>query len=342
MSAAKLPLVVATQRIHASVAARFDGRTRLIANPGDRPWQSGELREHARDADALIAFMPDTIDMEFLAACPRLRIVAGALKGYDNIDVAACTERGVWVTVCRDLLTEPTADLAMGLAIALTRRLLAADAHVRGGAFDGWRPIFYGAGLQGATLGVIGMGAIGQAIARRAAAFGLRVLYDDPRELDARTAAALGVRRVALEELLAASDVVMPLVHLTAATRHLLDAAAIARMRPGAFLVNVGRGSVVDEAAVADALEAGHLAGYAADVFAMEDRSDDERPSRIEPRLLASDRTVLTPHIGSAVAEARQRIEAEAADNALVALDGRRPPGAVNDAAAHQARVRDG
>lgn len=331
MSAADCPRpkVVLTQRVHEHVEALLRGHCDVIANTGEEPLPRAELLRRCQGAHAVMVFMPDRIDAAFVAHCPQLRIVAGALKGHDNIDVSACAQRDVWVTVCEDLLTEPTADLAMGLLIGVTRNVLAGDRRMRSGGFRGWRPILYGSRLQDKTLGIIGMGAVGAAIARRATGFGMNVTYADPRRRTTQSDAP--ATRLTLTELLAGSDVVMPLVHLNDSTRHLLDAEAIGRMRPDAIIVNVGRGSVVSEQAVVDALEHGRLAAYAADVFEMEDWAEPDRPAEVHHRLLAdTQRTLLTPHIGSAIGEVRSAIELEAAENILAALDGRRPPGAVN------------
>lgn len=322
------PKVVLTQRVHDEVEDLLSSHCDVLTNTSEESLPHGELARRCEHADGVMVFMPDRVDSGFLDRCERLRIVAGALKGHDNIDVSACAERGIWVTVCEDLLTEPTADLAFGLLVAVTRNVLAADRHVRSGAFRGWRPILYGSGLQGKTLGIIGMGAIGTAVARRAPAFGLRVVYADTAvHVDDDVPGT----RLDMRELLATSDIVMPLVHLTQATRHLLDGSAISCMKPGGFIVNVGRGSVVCEQAIVDALTAGRLAGYAADVFAMEDRAHANRPETIHPELLAdTQRTVLTPHIGSAVADIRREIELQAAHSLLAVLSGRQPQGAVN------------
>ena len=306
-------------------------RCEVVANPDPEPWPRARLLEASAQADALIAFMPDAIDDRFLAACPRLALIAAALKGYDNFDVAACTRRGVRLTVVPDLLTAPTAELAVGLTIALMRRLPEADAAVRGGGFAGWRPLLYGAGLDGSTVGIIGMGAVGRAIAQRLAGFGCRLIHCDPRTLPATEAARLNTTAVPLDALLADSDVVLLAAPYGPATHHLIDRAALARLKPGAYLVNPARGSLVDEAAIAAALAEGRLAGYAADTFELEEWARADRPAGIAPGLLAArERTVLTPHLGSAVARVRSAIEHAAASNVLRWLDGAPLVGCVN------------
>ncbi len=322
------PRVVLTHWVHPEVTALLAERCEVVPNDTRESLPRAELIARARDAQALMAFMPDRIDDAFLAACPSLRVVAGALKGYDNFDVDACVRRGVWFTVVPDLLTVPTAELAVGLLLALARRIPEGDALVRSGRFSGWRPILYGTGLAGRTIGIVGMGAVGRAVARRLASFEARLVYADPAEI--LEGEASGARRMALDELVAGSDVVLLCVPLTPATLHLVDARAIERMRQRALIVNVGRGSVVDEAAVAAALGTGRLGGYAADVFEFEDWARADRPREIPASLLgARDRTVFTPHLGSAVDDARREIALWAARSILEALGGQVPRGAM-------------
>jgi phosphonate dehydrogenase len=330
----KLPLVVVTHKIHAEVAEILGAQCRLIANDSVESWPREQLLEHAREADALMVFMPDSMDESFLVQCPKLKIIAAALKGYDNFDVAACTRRGVWFTIVPDLLSLPTAELALGLVLGITRNLLSGDRLVRDRKFEGWRPVLYGNGLYGRSAGIVGMGKVGRTLARLLAGFDLTIFYSDQTSLPLAEEQRLRVSRLDLDSLLAASDIVVLLVPFVAETLHLIDTAALRRMKPGACLVNVGRGSVVDEEAVADALAAGHLAGYAADVFEMEDWARPDRPQTISPRLLADTRrTLFTPHLGSAVDQVRLQIELAAARNILQALNGERPADAVNDPA---------
>lgn len=306
-------------------------QTQVIANQTEDALSPTELAERCSDADALLSFMPDRVDAAFLDACPDLRIVACALKGYDNFDVDACTQRGVWVSIVPDLLTVPTAELAIGLMIGVGRHIGPADDSVRRG-FNGWRPQFYGTGLSGATVGIIGMGAVGQAIATRLRAFGSVVLYSDTGTAPYDQSSDIWIRKVALPELARRSDFVVVAVPLTLETHHMVDDAFLAQMKDGAYLVNPARGSVVREDAVAAALESGRLAGYAADVFECEDWALQNRPWAVSASLLQHrDRTLLTPHIGSAVTDVRRAIERDAALNVLEALSGERPHGAIND-----------
>lgn len=325
------PLIVATNKLHAEVAELLNLHGDVIANMDDEPWTPERLLLEVRDARALMAFMPDRVDTAFLDAAPNLEIVACALKGFDNFDVAACTARGIWVSVVDDLLTDPTAELTVGLMIGLARHVMAGDVQVRRG-FKGWRPRFYGTGLAGSRIGLLGMGAIGRALAKRLSGFGSEIAYWDRNRLSPQSEADHDVTYAEFDQLVATSTFLVSALPLMSDTRHLVNAGVLATMPEGAFLVNPSRGSVVDEAAVADALESGRLAGYAADVFEMEDWSIDDRPRQIEPRLLAMpDRTLFTPHLGSAVRQVRLAIEMDAAANIIDLLEGRRPRGAIND-----------
>jgi phosphonate dehydrogenase len=325
--------VVVTHWVHPEVAeylASFCDPV-LPAGPGlvFPPQQVAEL---AAGATGLITGMSDLVDEAFLAGCPRLRVISATLKGYDSFDAAACARRGVWLAILPDLLTSPTAELAVGLIIGIMRRVAEADREMRQGTFAGWRPRLYGAGLDGATAGIVGMGQVGRAVAGRLHGFGTRIVYCDSRPVpDEAVAHGAEVTRLGLFSLLEVSDVVVLALPLTAETRHLLGAEALAAMRPGAFLVNVGRGSVVDEDAAAAALASGQLSGYAADVFAMEDWALPDRPRRIPPLLLAHPRTLFTPHLGSAVDAVRRQMSREAARQVHQVLRGQRPDHAVNE-----------
>jgi phosphonate dehydrogenase len=293
-------------------------------------WPREILTEQAADADGLMVCMADSIDAAFLAGCRRLRVVSATLKGYDNFDAAACARRGVWLTIVPDILIPATAELTIGLMIGLMRRIAEGNEQVRAGGFAGWRPQLYGSTLRDATVGLAGMGQLGQAVARMLAGFGSRVVYYDARRLDADTERTLAVSYAGLSELAAKSNVMVVMLPLSAGTRDLVGPDLLGRMRPGAFLVNVGRGSVVGEEAVADALEAGNLGGYAADVFAMEDWALPGRPARIPDRLLRHPRTLFTPHLGSAVDDVRRQMSLEAARQVRQVLEqGRAPDHAV-------------
>jgi phosphonate dehydrogenase len=308
--------IVATARIFPETRAMLEAAGPVAHPPGDEPWDETTLRDAMATAEAVMAFMTDHVDDAFLAAAPRLRVLACALKGADNIDFAACHARGVAVSTVPDLLTAPTAELAIGLAIGLGRRVREGDAMVRAG-FEGWRPRLYGLGLDGATVAILGLGKLGQAIAARLQAFGCRLRGVDP----ARDAP--GVTRLPLHAALADAELTICALPLTAGTRGLIGAPELALVAPGSLLVNVGRGSTVDEAAVLAALRSGRIGGYAADVFAMEDWALPDRPPRISPDLLAHPATLFTPHLGSATVVARRAIEKRAAENILDGLAGR-------------------
>lgn len=322
--------VVISSWVHPDVRTLLDGTCTVVPNDTRQALAPEELRERCRDAHGLMAFMPERVDDAFLAACPDLRVIACALKGYDNFDVEACTRRGVWLTIVPDLLTAPTAELTIGLMIALGRNVLPGDRLVRGGTFAGWRPILYGQGIDGSTIGLVGAGAVGKAVARRLAGYRATLLYADKTPLSSDEEGELKLHRVAPGELLAQSDFVVLCVPLLHDTRHLVDRDFLARMKPGARLINTARGSLVDEAAVADALEGDRLAGYAADVFSMEDWALPDRPRDVPAQLRESPKTVLTPHLGSAVDGVRREIALQAAESILQALRGEVPAGAVN------------
>lgn len=327
----QLPLVVLTNATFPETRALFDGIARLVANDQPEPWPEDVLREHYRSASGIMAFMTDRIDATILDSCPSLRVIGAALKGYDNIDVIAASERGVWVTICEDLLTVPTAELAIGLMLSLGRHMVRADRDIRLAGFRGWRPSYYGVGLDGASVGIIGFGKVGQAIADRLLGFGCRIAAFDASDAGFPDRFAGRVARRGLSEVVADSDFLVLALPLTPATMHLVDARVLGSMKAGALLVNPARGSLVDEHAVAAALASGRLGGYAADVFECEDWARSDRPAIIDPGLCASaTSTVLTPHIGSAVTSVRRQIEASAANSIIDVLSGRRPAGAIN------------
>lgn len=329
------PTVVVANWVHPEVRAFLEQHARVVCNETREPWPPRQLAEACREAHALIGFMTETVDEAFLAACPSLKVVACALKGFDNYDVSACTRRGIWITIVTDLLTAPTAELTVGHLIALGRHMPAGDRLVRAGRFEGWRPTLYGTGLDGSTIGLIGGGAVGKAVARRLAGFRAQLLYWDKAPLSPDQEDALRLTAANLDELAARSDFVCVCIPLNAESFHLVGASFLSRMRPGALLVNTARGSVVDEDAVADALESGHLGGYSADVFEMEDWALQDRPRSVNPRLLAlPDRTFFTPHLGSAVDRIRRDIAMQAAMDVVEVLNGRRPPHAINQPAA--------
>lgn len=327
----KSPVIVVTNPIFAETRMRLAALGEVVCNPGPEPWSREALLEHAQGADALMAFMTDCVDDAFLSQCPSLKIVAGALKGYDNLDGDACAARGVWLTIVPDLLTAPTAELAVALTLGLNRHVMAGDARVRGGGFAGWRAEFYGLGLHGAEVGIAGLGRVGLETVRRLQGFGCRLSGFDLRPPGQEVLDALHISLLDRDALLAGSDVLILALPLNARTLHWIDAGALEKLKPGARLVNIGRGSVVDEEAIAAALKAERLGGYAADVFEFEDWARGDRPPEVAQALLEwPDRTLFTPHLGSAVTSVRRSIEMAAVENIEAALAGKLPPDAVN------------
>lgn len=299
------------------------------------------LLSGVREAEGLICLLTDKIDREVINAGAKLRVIANVAVGYNNIDVAAARERGIHVTNTPDVLTDATADLTWALILAVTRRVVEADAFLRAGRFSGWDfEMLLGAGLTNKTIGVIGYGRIGRAVARRATGFGMTVVYcgredvafrDDPQHEAVMLARqgvtgplnqsarldGLAARRVTFNQLLELSDVITLHLPLAAATQHLLDRAAFARMKRTAYLINTARGPVIDEAALVEALKQGQIAGAGLDVY--------EREPEVSAPLLAMDNVVLLPHLGSATLETRTAMAMLAAENALDVLAGRAP-----------------
>lgn len=324
------PKVVITHLVHPEVIEYLSEYSQVVANPTNETLPRDEILQLAQDAEALMVFMPDRVDEAFLQACPKLKIVAGALRGYDNFDIDACTRHGVWFTIVPSLLAIPTAELTVGLIIGLARRMLAGDRLLRQEKFVGWQPHLYGMGLANRTLGIIGMGRLGQALAQRLSSFEMQLLYSDPIPLSPERETYWGLSRVPLDQLLATSDYVVLMVQLVPETFHLINATSLAQMKPGSYLINPCRGSVVDEQAVGEALTSGHLAGYGADVFEMEDWARENRPLEIPKSLLDNpNQTFFTPHLGSAVDDLRRDIALEAAQNIVQALQGCFPQGLV-------------
>jgi len=275
-------------------------------------------REALADAEALLCLLTDRVDADLLARAPRLRVVANAVVGYEHVDRDACRARGITVTNTPDVLTDATADLAMGLILSAVRRLPQAERSLRAGEFHGWGFWDYlGGDLGGRTLGIFGMGRIGQAVARRAAPFGMHVIYHSRTRLAVEDEASLGVEWVDFDGLIARSDVLSLHAPLTDWTRHAIDADALRRMRPGSYLINTARGALVDEAALVDALRDGRLAGAGLDVY--------EREPIIHPGLLDLPNVTLLPHVGSATRETRTRMAMLAARNVHAVLTGGAP-----------------
>ena len=306
------------------VAARLPGRIdeilagHTVVGPasGEAELPRARLLEELRDADGLLALLKLRIDDALLEGAPRLRVVANYAVGYDNVDLGATRRRDIVVTNTPGVLTDATADLTMALMLAAARRLPEGAAMIRDGRWHGWEPEQLPAmDLEGAQLGIVGLGRIGQAVARRARGFGLRLVYAQPRPAPA--AAVLGAHHVSVDELMATSDIVTLHCPLSPATRHLVNAARLGAMKRRAVLVNTARGAIVDEAALVAALERGHLLGVGLDVF------EDE--PRVSPGLVACTRAVLMPHLGSSTIGARMAMAETAARSIADVLAGRTP-----------------
>ena len=273
-------------------------------------------------ADAAVTLLTDRVDAAFLDASPRLRIVANVAVGYNNIDVAACRERGVVVTNTPGVLTDATADLAMALILMTTRRLGEGERLIRSGSAWQWGMfMMLGTGVQQRRLGIVGMGGIGTALARRARAFGMTIAYHNRSPISHEVAGELDAERLDLDELLATSDIVSLNCPYSEATHHLIDGRALRMMRDDAVLINTARGPVVDEAALVNALREGFIGGAGLDVY--------ENEPEVHPGLLTLDNVVLLPHLGSATVETRTAMAQLAACNVVEVLAGRAPISAV-------------
>ena len=312
--------VVVTGRVPDAAIDKLRAAHEVEMWPDPEPIGREELLRRVAGVDAVVSLLTERIDAELLdAAGPQLKVVANVAVGYDNIDVPACTERSVVATNTPGVLTDATADIAFGLILMATRRLGEGERLIRSGRDWKWGMFFLlGSSLQGKTLGVVGMGGIGQATARRARAFGMEIVYQSRSEIDAGIAAELGARRVELDELLSVSDVVSLHCPYGPATHHLIGAEQLAAMQDSAYLVNTARGPIVDEAALASALREGRIAGAGLDVY--------EHEPRVHPELRELDNVVLLPHLGSATVETRTAMAVLAAENVLAVLGGQRPP----------------
>ena len=285
--------------------------------PDELPPPRHELLRRVAGCDGVLTLLTDRVDDELLdAAGPNLRVVSNYAVGFDNIDVAACTRRGIPVGNTPGVLTETTADLAWALLMAAARRLPEGDRYVRAGNWRTWGPLLLlGPDVHGATIGIVGFGRIGQAVARRAQGFGMEILYHDVNRLPDEVTAPLGAAYVPLEELLARSDFVSLHVNLTAETRHLINARTLASMRPTAVLVNTSRGPVVDQAALAAALRDGVIWAAALDVT-------DPEPIPMDDPLVGLDNCLIVPHIASASRGTRGKMAEMAAANLLAGVRG--------------------
>ncbi len=314
------PRIVVTRRIPATAVALLEEAGEVWVSREDRPLTVDELHDAIAGAEAVVTLLHDRVDERFLdAAGPGLRVVANVAVGYDNADVDACRRRGVVFTNTPGVLTDATADLAFALLLMSTRRLGEGERLVRTGRRWSWSLDFHlGTGIQGKTLGIVGLGQIGTAVARRGRAFGMEIAYAGRRRADPELEQELRATFLTLDDLLAGCDVVSLHCPLTPETRHLIDARRLRLMRRTAFLVNTTRGPVVDEAALVQALRERTIAGAGLDVF--------EREPDVHPGLLELDNVVLLPHLGSSTVETRTAMAELAARNAAAVLRGEPAP----------------
>ncbi|MBI2528492.1 MAG: D-glycerate dehydrogenase [Candidatus Rokubacteria bacterium] len=318
------PGIFVTQPIPDGALARLRALGRVEINPDPlhmvtKPELSAALQRN----QYLVCLLHDRVDAEIIGQSARLRAIASMAITPAGVDVAAATARRIPVTTIPPLVTEATADLHWALLLAVARRVVEADQGLRAGLFPGSQSLYYvGGEVHGKTLGIVGLGRIGEAVVRRAHGFGMRVLYTKRQRLAPQREAALGAEFRSLDALLAESDFVSIHVALAPETVHLIGAPELARMRPSAYLVNTARGPIVDEAALVAALERKQIAGAALDVF--------EHEPRVEPGLVALPNVVLTPHLGSAARDTRECIAGIVADNVAAVIEGRRPPNLHN------------
>jgi glyoxylate reductase len=317
------PQVLITRRLPEPALEMVQQVCDVQLDPLDRLLSPEVLRQAVVGKAGMICLVTDRIDAQVFAAGAALKVVANVAVGYDNIDVPAATQRGVVVTNTPGVLTDTTADLTWGLLLSLARRIPEGDRYVRSNKWHVWEPMFLlGRDAYNQTLGLIGMGRIGQAVARRARGFGMRLLYHNRQRLEHTLEAELSATWVELPTLLQQADFVSLHVPLTAATTHLIGQAELRLMQPTAYLINTARGPVVDEAALIRALQEGWIAGAALDVF--------EYEPRVPQALRELETVVLVPHIGSASVATRTKMAVMAAQNLVTALGGERPPHVVN------------
>ena len=317
------PRVLVTREVFDETLAYLGDHCEVESNQADVALTPEALAQRAADKDAVVCSLTDRIDAALIEGAKKLRVVANIAVGYNNIDVPACTARSVMVTNTPGVLDDSTADLAWTLMLGAARRITEVESYVRNGDWKGWRlKQWLGIDVHHATLGIVGMGRIGQAIARRAAGFEMRVLYHNRKRVDDSIERSLKATWASLDELLRESDFVVLQVPYSPDTHHLIGAAELAKMKPTAILVNSTRGGVVDDAALVEALKKGTLRAAGLDVF--------ENEPNLNPAFLELDNVVLAPHIGSSTEATRRAMAMTAAKNAVAALTGGRPPNLVN------------
>ncbi len=317
------PRVFVTREVFAEVLGYLSEHFDVTANQSDRPLDPEALAEALQDKDGALTALTDRVDAALLSRCPNLRAVCNIAVGVNNIDLDACTAAGVMVTNTPGVLDDTTADFTWALILAAARRVTEADAHLRAGEWKGWKlKQLLGVDVHHATLGVIGMGRIGQAVARRARGFDMTVLYHNRHRLSPEMERACNASYVEMNELLARADIVTLHVPYGPATHHLIGEEQLRKMKPKAVLVNAARGGVVDDAALVAALKSNAIAGAALDVF--------ENEPAFDPDFLGLKNAVLTPHIASSSEATRRNMAMLAADNLVAALTTGAPPNLVN------------
>ena len=316
------PAIFSTRQLFQAARTILDEHFQVDYWKGDK-LSRADLLKHVADKDGLVCLLTEKVDEELLSAAPKLRIAATVSVGYDNIDVPACTKHKVVATNTPGVLDDTTADFAWTLLMAVARRLLEGDSWMRSGIWNGWDlDQLVGGDVWGKTLGILGFGRIGRGVARRALGFQMRVLYNDAVRAPADVEKELNAEFVDRDRLFRESDFISLHVPLLPDTRHLISKDNLEKMKRTAFLVNTSRGPVVDEAALAEALENGKIAGAALDVF--------EHEPKVHPALLTRKDVILAPHMASASLDTRTKMAVMAANNVVALFEGRRPPNALN------------
>jgi glyoxylate reductase len=316
------PAIFSTRQLFQAARTILDEHFQVDYWKGDK-LSRADLLKHVADKDGLVCLLTEKVDEELLSAAPKLRIAATVSVGYDNIDVPACTKHKVVATNTPGVLDDTTADFAWTLLMAVARRLLEGDSWMRSGTWNGWDlDQLVGGDVWGKTLGILGFGRIGRGVARRALGFQMRVLYNDAVRAPADVEKELNAEFVDRDRLFRESDFISLHVPLLPDTRHLISEDNLEKMKRTAFLVNTSRGPVVDEAALAEALENKKIAGAALDVF--------EHEPKVHPALLTRKDVILTPHIASASLDTRTKMAVMAANNVVALFEGRRPANALN------------
>jgi len=323
MTTSRKPRVLVTREVFDETLVYLRQHCEVIDNQGDLPYAPEALGKALADCDGLMCCLTDRVDATLLAAAPNLKVAANIAVGYNNIDVPACSTRGVMVTNTPGVLDDSTADLAWALMLGTARRITEVERRVRSGEWTGWRlKQWLGIDVHHATLGIVGMGRIGQAIARRASGFEMKVIYHNRKPIAPELERKCNAAYVSFDELLTQSDFIVLQVPYSPPTHHLIGAAQLARMKPTAILINSTRGGVVDDAALVTALKNGIIRGAGLDVY--------ENEPKLHPEFLKLDNVVLAPHIGSSTEATRQAMAMLAAQNLVAALCGKEPPNLIN------------